>query len=97
MSRPRVADLVVRLADHLAHRELRLRPPGEARLDPVGGQVEHLAHRETLKNDVYISYRSSIYQYLMERRGRIPVFSGMSGKIQLELGLSGYLGIKCRF
>ncbi len=66
---------------------------------PLPYNVEKVARQVefTLKNDVYISYRSSVYQYLMERRGRIPVFSGMSGNIQLELGLSGYIGIKCRF
>ncbi len=61
-------------------------------IEKVARQIEF-----ALKENVYISYRSTIYQYLIERQGRIPVYSGMSGKMQLEFGLSGYIGIKCRF
>ena len=36
-------------------------------------------------------------QYLTEKRGKVPVVSGLDGKLQLELGLFGYLGVKYSF
>ena len=38
-----------------------------------------------------------VMQYLLENRGKISLFSGMNGKVQLELGLFGYLGLKYQF
>lgn len=39
----------------------------------------------------------NVLQYLGEKQGRVPVYSGMDGKLQLEFGLFGYLGIKYLF
>ena len=52
-----------------------------------------------LKNDrVSIEIQTAdVLQSLLENRGRIPLFSGMNGKVQLELGLFGYLGLKYQF
>ena len=50
-----------------------------------------------LKPYISIPDNSTILQYLAEKRGRIPLYSGLDGKVQLEFGLSGYLGIKCQF
>jgi hypothetical protein len=34
---------------------------------------------------------------LRENRGKISLFSGMHGKVQVELGLFGYIGLKYQF
>ena len=38
-----------------------------------------------------------IMTYLLENKGKVPVFSGMHGKMHVELGLFGYLGVKYQF
>jgi hypothetical protein len=38
-----------------------------------------------------------ITTYLLENRGKISLFSGMNGKVQVELGLFGYIGFKYQF
>jgi len=38
-----------------------------------------------------------IMTYLLENKGKISLFSGMHGKIRVELGLFGYLGVKYQF
>jgi hypothetical protein len=38
-----------------------------------------------------------IMTYLLENKGKIPLFSGMNGRVQVELGLFGYLGFKYQF
>lgn len=72
---------------------------GKAKQPPVqqhASKAERSLDR-TLKPDTSIPYNITILQYLAEKRGRIPVYSGLNGKVQLEFGLSGYLGIKCLF
>jgi hypothetical protein len=51
----------------------------------------------TLKPYTSIPNSITILQYLTEKRGRIPLYTGLDGKVKLELGLTGYLGIKCLF
>ncbi len=73
---------------------------GEAKQPPVQQQQASKAEwslDRTLKPYTSIPYTITILQYLAEKRGRIPVYSGLDGKVQLEFGLSGYLGIKCLF
>lgn len=38
-----------------------------------------------------------LFNYLVKTKGRIPIVSGGRGKIQVELGLSGYVGVKWLF
>ena len=53
----------------------------------------------SLKNDgISIQIQTpDIMTYLLENKGKIPLFSGMNGKVQVELGLFGYLGLKYQF
>ena len=44
-----------------------------------------------------LPFHINVLQYISEKQGRIPVISGMNGKLQLEFGLFGYLGLKYRF
>jgi hypothetical protein len=53
----------------------------------------------SLKNDgLSIQIQTpDIMTYLLENKGKIPLLSGMNGKLQLELGLFGYIGLKYQF
>ena len=53
----------------------------------------------SLKNDgISIHIQTpDIMTYLLENQGKISLFSGMNGKVQVELGLFGYLGFKYQF
>ena len=51
----------------------------------------------SLKATPHVLQQPDMMQYLTERQGKIPVYSGLDGKVQLEVGLAGYLGLKCRF
>lgn len=39
----------------------------------------------------------NMFTYLGETRGKVPLYSTMDGKLQLEIGVFGYLGIKWQF
>ena len=50
------------------------------------------------RNGVSIEIQTEdIMQPLVENRSKVTLFSGMNGKIQVELGLFGYLGLKYKF
>jgi hypothetical protein len=53
----------------------------------------------SLKNDgLSIQIQTpDIMTYLLENKGKISLFSGMNGKVHVELGLFGYLGLKYQF
>ena len=53
----------------------------------------------SLKNDrISIQIQTpDIMTYLLENQGKISLFSGMHGKVHVELGLFGYLGLKYQF
>jgi hypothetical protein len=53
----------------------------------------------SLKNDgISIQiHTEDLMTYLLENRGKIPLLSGMDGKVQLELGLFGYIGLRYKF
>ena len=55
--------------------------------------------RSSLKNEtISIEIQTQdIMTYLLENRGKITLFSGMNGKMHVELGLFGYLGVKYQF
>ena len=38
-----------------------------------------------------------IFEYLVERRGKIILYSALEHKLTLELGLFGYLGVRWQF
>ena len=38
-----------------------------------------------------------LFSYLVKTKGRVPIVSSAHGKFQVELGLSGYVGIKWLF
>ena len=73
---------------------------GEAKQLPAQQQHTSKAKQSldwNLKPYTSIPGNITILQYLIEKRGRIPLYSGLRGKVKLELGLTGYLGIKCLF
>lgn len=49
------------------------------------------------KSDGISLQTGNVWTYLLENQGKVPLLSGMNGKVQLELGLFGYLGLKCQF
>jgi hypothetical protein len=53
----------------------------------------------SLKNDgLSIQIQTpDIMTYLLENKGKISLLSGMNGKVHVELGLFGYLGLKYQF
>jgi len=51
----------------------------------------------SLKADIPAVPKQHILWYLSQKQGRIPVYSSLRGKIQIEVGIAGYLGIKCLF
>lgn len=51
----------------------------------------------SLKVTPRVPQQPDIMQYLIERRGKIPIYSGLDGKVQLEVGIAGYLGLKYQF
>src|SRR5262249_33955001 len=55
--------------------------------------------RPSLNNDgLAIELQTQdIMTYLLENKGKVPLFSGMHGKMHVELGLFGYLGVKYQF
>jgi len=55
--------------------------------------------RQALKSEgIAIEIQTQdIMTYLLENKGKISLFSGMNGKMRVELGLFGYLGVKYRF
>lgn len=50
-----------------------------------------------LKKEAASARQPDLLDYLSEKQGRIPVYSGMQGSVQLEVGIAGYFGIKYRF
>jgi hypothetical protein len=51
----------------------------------------------TVSPPVLLPFHINALQYISEKQGKIPVISGMDGKLQLEFGLFGYLGVKFNF
>jgi hypothetical protein len=40
---------------------------------------------------------NDMFTYLQENKGKVPLYSTLQGKLQLELGVFGYVGVKWRF
>jgi hypothetical protein len=53
--------------------------------------------RSSPKHDGFSLQTEDVWTYLLENRGKVPLVSGMNGKVQVELGLFGYLGLKYQF
>jgi hypothetical protein len=49
------------------------------------------------KSDGISLQTDNVWTYILENQGKVPLVSGMNGKVQLELGLYGYLGLKYQF
>ncbi len=53
---------------------------------------------EIYQNDhLFYIQKYSLFKYLREKKGKVPIFLDKYGYIQLEIGVSGYFGIKLRF
>jgi hypothetical protein len=52
---------------------------------------------ETLKEHEISIQVYNFFTSLGETRGKVPVYSTMEGKLQVEIGVFGYLGIKWQF
>lgn len=68
--------------------------PAQQTYAPEVAQPPHLITSSRLAP---LPFYVNAFQYLIEKRGKIPVISGMDGKLQLEFGLFGYLGVKYSF
>ena len=48
------------------------------------------------ENEISIQIHN-LFTYLGETRGKVPLYSAIDGKLQLEMGVFGYLGVKWQF
>lgn len=53
--------------------------------------------RPAVSPPIPLPFHLNVLQYIGDRQGKVPVCSGMDGKLQLEFGLFGYLGVKYLF